>query len=190
MEEQTHPQEHNVSEIAAKVVAILFSAGDPVSIQKLARSLGIKPTELRAVVEHVSADVRQLGLAVARDDNTLQLVTAPEMSDDLVSWGKELKDSPLSPAAIETVSVVAYLGGATKAEIDFVRGVNSTITLRTLATRGLLNQEGEGDIARYQITIDALKGFGCTDVRDLPDWKSIHRALREQLGEQSVAVVE
>jgi segregation and condensation protein B len=126
----TETTEPTIESLTPQVVAILFAAGDPVSIRVLAKRLGTKPTQLREVVDQLGETLRSLGLAIARDDTTLQLVTAPEASDALVEWGKEIQESPLSPAAVETMSVIAYLDGATKAEIDFIRGVNSTITLR------------------------------------------------------------
>lgn len=192
MEADTNPEiaEHTITSLTPQVMAILFAAGDPVSIRVLAKRLDTKPTQIREVVEGLSETLRPLGLAIARDDNTLQLVTAPEMSIALAEWGKELKESPLSPAAVETMSVIAYLNGATKAEVDFIRGVNSTITLRALSMRGLVASDGEGDTARYRVTIDALKGFGCARLEDLPDWAAINASLTEQLGERTQAVVE
>lgn len=189
--EDNHPTEEPTHEsLVPQVVAILFAAGEPVSIRVLAKRLGTKPTQIREVVDRLGDTLRPLGLAVARDDNTIQLVTAPEVSEILTEWGRELKESPLSPAAVETISVVAYLDGATKAEIDFIRGVNSTITLRALSMRGLVAGEGEGDTARYRVTLDALKGFGCTKISELPDWEAINASLSEQLGERTQAVVE
>jgi segregation and condensation protein B len=78
----------------------------------------------------------------------------------------------LSPAALETVAIVAYRQPITRAEIEAVRGVNSDSVLRTLINRGLIEELGRLDQAGRPIifgtTFDFLQQFGITSLEQLP----------------------
>ena len=191
MEPEAHLREQDMDQtLVPRLVAILFAAGDPVKKNEIAKSFDVTFGDVMQLVSRVNEQLRPMGLVVAQDQATLQLMNAPEMSDAVQQWGKAVADTPLSPAAIEALSIVAYLPDVTKAEIDYIRGVNSAITLRTLATRGLVRAKGDGGIARYQVTVDALRVFGCSSQRGLPDWEVLHQQLKEQLGQATAPVLE
>ena len=77
----------------------------------------------------------------------------------------------MGKGSLETLAVIAYQDGATRGEIDWVRGVNSTAALRTLLMRGLI--EGQEDARdkrrlRYTLTTEALAHLGIAHIEDLP----------------------
>jgi segregation and condensation protein B len=105
------------------------------------------------------------------------MVTAPEATDFVRRFlGLELT-SKLSPAALETLAIVAYRQPATRAQIEAVRGVNSDSVLRTLVNRGLVEEVGRLDQAGrpiiYGTTFEFLQQFGLSSVEQLPPLEEV-----------------
>jgi segregation and condensation protein B len=102
----------------------------------------------------------------------VQMVTAPESTEHVRRFlGLEL-DSKLSPAAMETLAIIAYRQPATRAQVEAIRGVNSDSVLRTLVNRGIIEELGRLDQAGrpiiYGTTFDFLQQFGLSSLDQLP----------------------
>lgn len=155
----------------AALEAILFASGEPVEKKQLAKLLGINDAELAVTLQVLSESLKGRGLALVETAREAELRTSPEASGIV----KKLRESELSrdlgKASMETLAVVAYRTGATRGEIDWVRGVNSSASLRTLLMRGLIEgREDERDKrrTRYSLTTDALAYLGISKEEDLP----------------------
>lgn len=169
----------------AAVHALLFASGEPLEKKQLAKLLEIKEPELSVVLKVLAASLKASGTTLIETDSEVELRTAPEAAP-LV---KKLRESELArdlgKASMETLAVVAYQTGATRGEIDWVRGVNSSASLRTLLMRGLIEgREDERDKRRirYSVTIDALAHLGISSADELP------RAA--ELQPQAAAIIE
>lgn len=169
----------------AAVHALLFASGEPLEKKRLAALLGLKEEELTVVLGALVNLLKGSGVALVETATEVELRTAPEAVDIV----KKLRESELSrdlgSASLETLSVIAYQEGATRGEIDWVRGVNSTASLRTLLLRGLIEgKEDEKDKRRirYALTTEAFAHLGITRASELP------RA--EELRATAAAVVE
>ncbi len=184
MNEEWEPITSNERAIAA-LVSILFTAGDEIKMSVLEEQFGADIFPL--ALAEARTKLRELGLVILSDENSLQLAVAPEFSELAAEWQALEQVTPLSSAALETLATICYLDGANKAEIDFVRGVNSYFTLRKLSIRGMLQMSSA---KVYQPTIEALANLGIQRVQELPDWESVHATLREQLHGQTVDMVE
>jgi len=130
------------------------------------------------------------GLALIETAIEVELRTAPEASD-LV---KKLRESELSrdlgKASVETLAVIAYQTGATHGEIDWVRGVNSSASLRTLLMRGLIEgREDERDKrrVRYALTTEALAHLGIASAEELPRAVELRAAATAVISEEETA---
>jgi chromosome segregation and condensation protein ScpB len=75
------------------------------------------------------------------------------------------------------MTICAYLDSPTKNEISFIRGVQSSQSIRSLSARGLLKREGE----RYSLSIDAIKSLGISSLQDLPEYEKIKKDFEERL---------
>ena len=161
---------------------MLFAAGGPVEKKEILTLLGIKPAELAMASSALHGLLAGGGLALIETKEELELRTAPEASG-LV---KKLRESELSrdlgKASLETLAVIAYQESATRGEVDWVRGVNSSTSLRTLLVRGLI--EGREDPAdkrrvQYALTTEALAHLGVPSAEALPRYGELTKILAE-----------
>ena len=155
----------------AALEALLFASGEPLEKKQLVKFLGIKDKELALALEALTLSLKGHGIALVETESKVELRTAPEASVVV----KKLRESELSrdlgKASMETLAVITYQEGATRGEIDWVRGVNSSASLRTLLMRGLIEgREDERDKrrVRYSITSETLAHLGLTSPKDLP----------------------
>ena len=174
MEGETNKVEQNENGLSllAGLESLLFVATEPLLIERLAGLLEVELEELEQALVILSHEYAGRGIRIQRKGKRVQMVTAPEASDIVRRLlGLELTGK-LSPAALETLAIVAYRQPITRAEIEAVRGVNSDSVLRTLINRGLIEELGRLDQAGrpivYGTTFDFLQQFGITSLEQLP----------------------
>jgi len=163
----------------AALEALLFASGEPLAKKRLAGILGISEKELATAAEGLREQLAGRGLVLVETEDALELRTGPEASD-LV---KKLRESELSrdlgKAGLEALAVILYRDGATRSEIDWIRGVNSSQTVRSLLLRGLIDRTEDASDKRrfrYRATTDALSHLGVAHAKDLPRYAELSRA--------------
>ncbi len=164
----------------AAIEALLFASGEPLEKKQLAKLLGINEAELAMTLKALSDSLKERGITIVETGAEAELRTAPEASVII----KKLRESELSrdlgKASMETLAVIAYQTGTTRGEIDWVRGVNSSASLRTLLIRGLIKgKEDERDKRRirYSLTTDALAYLGISRAEELPRAKEFMKSV-------------
>ena len=163
-----------------KIEAILFFKGEPVSRKKLTDILKSNQTEINEAIEKLKESLKNRGVVLLEKDNELTLGTAPELSDLIENLQKEELNRDLSKASLETLSIVLYKNGVTRAEIDYIRGVNSSFTLRALSVRGLVEKTiDEKDNRRYlyKPSFELLSYMGVKSIEELPDYGEVKNSL-------------
>ncbi len=158
--------------LAALVESLLFVAPEPVSVANLAAGLAADVDQIEQALQELAALYTSRGLRVQRHRDRVQLVTAPEASAVVERFlGLDLT-TRLSPAALETLAIIAYRQPITRSQIDELRGVSSDGVLRTLLHWGLVEQgerlEQAGRPFQYGTTFDFLRFFGLQSLDDLP----------------------
>lgn len=161
--------------LISKIEALLFIYGDPMDIKKIAKTLGSTGEEVSSALDAIEEKLKSedRGLFLVRDKEKVQLTTKPDFSKLLEDVIKEELRENLTPAALETLSIVAYAGPMTRAELDYIRGVNSSFSLRNLSIRGLVerNQDPKrGNVYLYYPSFELLKFLGIHRVEDLPEY--------------------
>ena len=167
----------------AAVESALFVLGESVSLTKLAVILNKDREEAETLVQELGEDLEndpKRGLRVLRDGENVQLVTKPSLNSIAAKAVKELLNENLTPAALETLSLAAYGGPLTRAEIDYLRGVNSAFTLRNLLVRGLLERDHGGSAGAYlyKTTAGFLRHLGFRMIQDLPGYLEQRNLIR------------
>lgn len=154
------------------VEALLFVAGEPAPVARLALALAVSPERIELALNQLAQNCEGRGVRLQRHREAVQLVSAPEAADAIETFlGLDLT-ARLSRAALETLAIIAYRQPVTRPQIDAIRGVNSDGVMRTLLNRGLLEEVGRLDQAGrpilYGTTFEFLQYFGLSDLAELP----------------------
>jgi len=118
------------------------------------------------------------GIHLVEAGDGFQFTTSPESSDIVKKFTKDEITGELTPASLETLTVIAYRGPIAKAELEQIRGVNCSLILRNLLIRGLIiaDENKQNLQSYYQVTAEFLKFLGIESVENLPDYANLHRA--------------
>lgn len=154
------------------VESLLFVAGEPVTITQLARALEVSEAAVAAAVVALGAACSERGVRIQHHGERVQLVSAPEAARVVGRFLGVQASGRLSSAALEVLAIIAYRQPLTRAQIDAVRGVDSSGSLRVLLTRELICEAGRvetvGRPILYATTPTFLQQFGLTSLNDLP----------------------
>jgi segregation and condensation protein B len=170
----SNQEKNSEGTLKGRIEAILFVAGEPVSVRDLAKVLQIGEKELSRVLKEIKDeyDYENRGFLLKRFGSHVQLATRPLYSEDVVRLLQPVQQQSLSQAAMETLAVVAYKQPATRAEVEQVRGVKCDYSLQSLILKGLIEEAGRKDtIGRpilYRTTDQFLSHFGIQSLDELP----------------------
>lgn len=171
-----------MAELIAKIEALLFIHGEAIGLKKIAQTLKVSEEDVEAALKQLAEDLKagNRGLFLVYDKEKVQLTTKPDFSSLLEAVMKEELRENLTPAALETLSIVAYAGPMTRAELDYIRGVNSSFSLRNLSIRGLVERYPDpkrGNVYLYNPSFELLKFLGVARVEDLPDYEKFQSLI-------------
>ncbi|TSC76801.1 MAG: segregation and condensation protein B [Parcubacteria group bacterium Gr01-1014_33] len=164
--------------LSAILETILFASGEPMALKKLAAVSGYSEKEVSTALNELETSLADRGITLMSVKNEYQLGTHPDNArfvEDL--YAREFSEG-LSRASLETLAIVAYKGPLSRAEIEYIRGVNSSFTLKNLAMRGFVDRVDNPKDARaflYQISFDFLKYFGLKNAQDLPRYEEFEK---------------
>ncbi len=154
------------------IESLLFVADAPVTLAQLAKALELPADAVAAALVTLEAECQGRGVRVQRHGEQVQLVSAPESARAVARFLGVQASARLSPAALEVLAIIAYRQPLTRAQIDSIRGVDSSGTLRALLVRDLVAEVGRvervGRPILYATTPLFLQQFGLTSLADLP----------------------
>lgn len=165
------------------IESILFISGEPVKISKIAIIAGISKPEAENAIMMLESEYSngKRGMIVLKKEDEIQMSTNPENSEIISQLVKSEMQENLSKAALEVLSIVAYRSPISRFEIEAIRGVNCTFTLRSLLMRGLIERiENPKDNRSflYKISFEFLKKIGVENVKQLPDFETLSQDKR------------
>lgn len=161
-------------ELLRVLEALLFSAGKGVSLEKLAEVLQLEEMVIEQALKSLQAEYQrsQRGIQIREIAEGYQMTTVPDVAPYLEKMYKSTSVVTLSPAALETLSIIAYKQPLTRAEIENIRGVKTEKPLHTLLERGLIQETGRketiGKPILYGTTALFLQHFGLKNLKQLP----------------------
>lgn len=174
--EEENIQIENKPDCSIEIEAILFWKGEPQSIKKLATSLAKTEEEIKAGLEILKEKVQNRGVELLWKNDEVMLGTSPKVSAIIERLTKEELVKDLGKAGLETISIIAYKGPISRAEIDYIRGVQSNFILRNLQIRGLVEKVTNPKDARsflYRPTFELLQFLGVSKIEDLPEYEKV-----------------
>ncbi len=164
-----------------KIEAILFFKGEPMSRKKLSEFLGVGQLEINESLERLKENLVNRGVVLQEKENEITLGTASELSELIEKLQKEELNKELSKASLETLSIILYKNGVNRSLIDYIRGVNSSFTLRALSIRGLIEKSTDPEDNRryiYKPTFELLSFMGVKSVEELPDYEYVNGSIK------------
>ncbi len=162
-------------QIKAAVEAILFVQAERVGMDELVEILNVPLLELKEILREMIPEYNNNtrgGLQIVELDSGYLLCTRPDYSDILSRMVKPQKRR-LSPAALDTLAIVAYRQPVTRLEIEEIRGVKSDRIIAILSEKGLIEEAGHKEVLGkpilYTTTEEFLRVFGLSNLKELPD---------------------
>lgn len=164
-----------MEKLIAQLEALLFIYGDALDFKKIAKTLKVSEEEIKDAAKKLGEELenKNRGLFLIEHKDKVQLTTKPDFANLLETVIKEELNENLTPAALETLSIVAYAGPMTRAELEYIRGVNSSFTIRNLLIRGLIERALDpkrGNVFLYSPSFELLKHLGVKKQEDLPEY--------------------
>lgn len=166
------------AKLKSLVESILFISGEPVKISRIVKITGAPKPEVENALMVLSGEYSSggRGFAIIRKEDEVQMATSPENASLVEELIKSEIQENLSKASLEVLAIVAYRGPLTRAEVETIRGVNCSFTIRALLMRGLLERVDNPMDSRsylYKISFDFLKKLGLESVERLPDFAKL-----------------
>ncbi|MCR4278769.1 MAG: SMC-Scp complex subunit ScpB [bacterium] len=175
--------------IDAQIEAVLFATAKPLSFSYVARLLevSVKEVEDGVLVLRERLESSGSGLTLQEHEGDILFVTRPECAEVVVKVIKEASAGELTRPSLETLTILAYRGPLTRPEIEQIRGVQSSLILRNLMIRGLVEEKGMGDLGQdlYGLTMECLKALGIESVQNLPQYEELrgHASIQDVLAD-------
>jgi segregation and condensation protein B len=158
--------------LPALLEALLFVADGPTPVGNLAAALQVVPDAVEAALDELAGTLAGRGVRLQRMGDRVQLVTAPQAARAVEDFLGLQGTVRLSPAALETLAIIAYKQPVTRPALEALRGVNCDAVLKTLLSRGLIEEvgrtEGVGRPILYGTTFLFLQHFGLESLAELP----------------------
>ncbi len=163
-----------IKEMEAVIEGLLFAAGDPLELGKIAEILEIDKKSAKLILSNMVINYRnsKRGVMIREIDGSYQLCTRFEHYEYIRRLFEPRQKQALSQAAFETLSIIAYNQPVTRTKIEQIRGVNSDSAVVRLIERNLIREAGRldspGKPMLYETTEEFLRSFGFKSVSDLP----------------------
>lgn len=168
-----HHRMSNAPDTALLLEALLLSRGGNLSVTEAAKLLAVSERDVAAASRTLTQSLETRGVVLVDDGAELEMRVSPAVSEKIASIEKEELSRDLGKAALETLAIVIYKGPSTKADIEFIRGVNSSYILRALLIRGLIRKVENPAHARsflYEPTTELLSFLGVERMEQLPEY--------------------
>ena len=162
------------TELQRAIEAILFAAGEPVEISRLAFALECDEADVADAADTLAGQLafERRGIRLLKLENAYQMVSSGEMADFVTKALETRKPPKLSSSQLETLTIIAYYQPATKAMVEQIRGVDSAYSVAALLNKKLIEEAGRlnvpGRPIQYKTTPDFLRTFGLSSLEELP----------------------
>jgi len=156
--------------------AVLFWKGEPVTIKKLSQIFEKKEEEIILALGNLEANLASRGIVLVRKEDEVTLGSSKETSEIIEKLTKEELVKDLGRAGLETLSIIIYQGPVSRAEIDYIRGVQSTFILRNLMIRGLVEKISNPKDQRsflYKPSFELLSYMGISKIEEMPEFAQV-----------------
>ncbi len=163
--------------LTSQIESLLFVSARPMSMKRLAEACGASKEEVSAALDELMAvyNVEGSGVRLLHNGSEVQMSTSPDNARLVQDFLKDETTGELTKPSLETLTIIAYRGPVTKAELEQIRGVNCSLILRNLLMRGLVEAQGEpyDPQTTFRVTMDFLRFLGVAGVEELPEYEKL-----------------
>ncbi|MBR4132271.1 MAG: SMC-Scp complex subunit ScpB [Oscillospiraceae bacterium] len=163
------------SELQRSIEAILFAAGEPVSIERMANAVESDPADVEACAQALMDEYAfaRRGIRIVRLEDSYQMCSNPEQAAFVTKALETRKPPKLSASQLEALTIIAYYQPTTKAYVEGIRGVDSSYSIGALLNKKLIEECGRLNVPGrpflYRTTPDFLRTFGLQSLSELPE---------------------
>lgn len=171
-----------MNELEKKIHAILFWKNEPMTIKELSKLTSSNEQDVLLSLTKIQQMLEQTGVTLIKNEDEYRLATDKSVSSTIDDLQKNELNKELSKATLETLSIILYKGPVKRADIDYIRGVNSQFTIRHLEIRGLIEKKPHPDDARvylYQPTLDLLAFLGIKNKEELEGFEDLNKKIED-----------
>ncbi len=162
-----------------QIESLLFISHKPLSVAELAKLIGADKKQVEEILNQLAEEYKSRagGVEMLKVEDKYQLATVGASSEVVAKFVKSELTGELTRPSLETLTIIAYRGPISKAELELIRGVNCSLIIRNLLIRGLIEakEDKAKGVTSYNITLDFLKYLGINDVGQLPDFEKLNR---------------
>ncbi|MBQ6212102.1 SMC-Scp complex subunit ScpB [Ruminococcus flavefaciens] len=156
------------------IEAILFASGEPIEIYRLSEASGVDAGTLPSMIRLLNERYEDYGsgVCIKKLDSSYQMCTREEFGEQVRAALETKRSAPLSNAAMEALTIIAYNQPVSKGFVENVRGIDSSSVINNLVEKGLVEEAGRLDVPGkpivYRTTSVFLRSFGLSSTADLP----------------------
>ncbi len=177
-----------MDELKDAILGVLFYEADAITVSELVDLLGAKPEDIRNALDEIKSEFSgSKSIVLLNQGESYSLALAGRARDAILARDNKEREGELSRAALETLSCIIYLGSATKSQIDYIRGVQSSYMLRALLSRGLVSRNGRsGRDTVYIPTVETMRFMGLSKIEDMPEYDKISSDFKKALAQNEI----
>ena len=174
-----------IREIQSIIEAVLFAAGDPVELERLADIVDVDKRSLREILKKMmdSYNFERRGIHIIRMQDSYQMCTNGVYAEYIGRLAEPPRKQNLSNAALEVLSIVAYKQPVTRSTIEHIRGVNCDYIVNRLIERNFIEEKGRleapGRPILFGTTQHFMRAFGISELDELPEFDSLGQTVEE-----------
>lgn len=171
-------------ELKGRLEAVLFAAGDPMTVREMAALLDVVPDAVEMLLEEMALDYARAerGLQIIRLEDRIQLTTKLDYSSSVLKLAQVNERQTLSKGALECLAIIAYKQPVTRVEVDEIRGVSSDYVLSKLLERSFITVIGRKNVPGkpklYATTDEFLRQFGFSNLKAFSEDETYQSLLR------------
>ncbi len=166
--------------LSSQIEAVLFYKAEPLSVKRLAQIFKKEEVEIKNALRELKEELKGRGLTLVEWEDEVSIGTSKEVSGLIETLSKEELVKDLGKAGLETLSIILYQGPLSRADIDYIRGVNSNFILRNLLVRGLIERVDNPKDLRsfhYKPTLELISHLGLSAITELPDYETVRKDI-------------
>lgn len=173
--------------LSVTIESILFFEGGSMTLQRLAKATNSSEADVQVALDELRGALEGRGVTLIQDGATVALGTAPETRETIEAMRRDELEGPLGKAGLETLAIIIYRGPLSRADIEYIRGVNASSILRSLLVRGLIERIQNPKDSRsflYKPTTELPAYFGAQSLSDLPGFSEVSSEIQAVLAER------